>query len=251
MATIDLNCDMGESFGAWSMGNDAEIMDYVSSVNVACGSHAGDPSTIRKTVEMAKKKGVAIGAHPGFPDLQGFGRRKMSLSPDEVYDLVLFQVSALKGICEASGVSLHHVKAHGALYNQAARDAELAGAIARAVAAIDNCLVFYGLSGSALIEESEKLGLRAASEAFADRTYRSDGSLTPRTEPGALITDPRISVAQVVQMVRSQTVTATTGETIPIRAETICIHGDAKNALELAKAIRRGLSENSIGIRPI
>jgi UPF0271 protein len=175
----------------------------------------------------------------------------MSLSPDEVYDLVLFQVSALKGICEASGVSLHHVKAHGALYNQAARDAELAGAIARAVAAIDNGLVFYGLSGSALIEESQKLGLQAASEAFADRTYRSDGSLTPRTEPGALITDPRISVAQVVQMVTSQTVIAATGETVPIRADTICIHGDGKNALELAKAINRSLSENSIGIRPI
>src|SRR5688572_24711438 len=179
--SIDLNCDMGESFGAWKMGRDAELMDYVSSVNIACGFHAGDPTVIRKTVETGIKKGVAIGAHPSFPDLQGFGRRAMALSPQEVFDTVLYQTSAVKGICEALGVKLNHVKPHGALYNQAAKDKSLAEAIAEAVKSIDKNLIFYGLSGSFLISEAEKIGLKTASEVFADRSYQTDGSLTPRT----------------------------------------------------------------------
>ncbi|MGI8640158.1 MAG: LamB/YcsF family protein [Pyrinomonadaceae bacterium] len=248
MFSIDLNCDMGESFGAWTMGNDAALMDYVSSVNVACGFHAGDASVIRKTVETAIEKGVAIGAHPSFPDLQGFGRREMRISASEVFDIVLYQVAALKGICEAFGGKLHHVKPHGALYNQAAKDTNLAGAIAEAVKAIDEELIFYGLSGSCLISEAEKIGLRTASEVFADRTYQTDGSLTPRSEPNALISDTEKVVSQVLQMISGQVVTATGGEKVLLRAETVCIHGDGEHALEFAKTINANLREKGIKI---
>lgn len=250
MLSVDLNCDMGESFGAWRMGNDAELMDHVSSVNIACGFHAGDATTMRKTVEMAVEKGVAIGAHPSYPDLQGFGRRDMSLSMQEVFDIVLYQVSALKGICEASGGKLHHVKPHGALYNRAARDGELAHGIARAVWKIDPGLVLYGLSGSYLISEAGNYGLRTASEVFADRTYTADGALTPRSRPDALIESTRDAVNQVLQMIKSGTVTAVTGETIPIKAETICIHGDGGHAVEFAREIERALIEADIEISP-
>jgi UPF0271 protein len=249
MFSIDLNCDMGESFGAWRMGNDAALMDYVSSVNIACGFHAGDAGVMRETVEKAIEKGVAVGAHPGFPDLQGFGRREMKMSARDVFDIVLYQVSALKGICEASGGRLHHVKPHGALYNQAAKDASLAAAIAESVKAIDENLVFYGLSGSFLISEAEKLGLKTASEVFADRTYQTDGSLTPRSEPNALIQDPEKASEQVLQMIQTQTVTAAGGETVSIKAETVCIHGDGAHALEFARKIREKLIEKHIEIR--
>lgn len=248
MLKIDLNCDMGESFGAWRMGNDAELMNYVSSVNVACGFHAGDAGTMRETVQIAQQKGVAIGAHPSFPDLQGFGRREMSLSAQEIFDVVLYQISALKGICEAFGAKLHHVKPHGALYNLAARDAKAAEAVAKAVWQIDTNLIFYGLSGSFLISEAEKIGLKTASEVFADRTYQNDGSLTPRSQPNALISLSEESIKQVLQMITQQTVMATTGETIPIVAETICIHGDGERAVEFAKTINRCLREKSIKI---
>ncbi len=249
MLSIDLNCDMGESFGAWRMGNDAELMNYVSSVNIACGFHAGDASVMRKTVEAALEKGVAVGAHPSFPDLQGFGRRRMALSAQEIFDVVLYQVSALKGICEAFGAELHHVKPHGALYNQAAKDSQIARTIAKAVKAIDKNLVFYGLSGSCLISEAENLGLKTASEVFADRTYQADGSLTPRSETNALIEDSKQAVSQVLQMIKEQTVTATSGENVPLNAETICIHGDGENALEFARTIREKLINNGIQIR--
>ena len=251
MPTIDLNCDMGESFGAWKMGNDAALMDHVTSVNIACGFHAGDPTTIRKTIEIAIEKGMAIGAHPGYPDLQGFGRRSMSLSSEDVYDIVLYQLAALKGICEASGGKLHHVKPHGALYNQAAKAPDLSNAIARAVKAIDPNLVFYGGSGSFLISEAEKLGLRTASEVFADRTYQADGSLTPRTLPDALITEQSKSVAQALQMVTSGNVTALSGEVVDLEADTICIHGDGEHALEFAVALRAAFEERSIEVRPV
>ncbi len=241
---------MGESFGAWRMGSDAELMNYVSSVNIACGFHAGDATTMRKTVELAVEKGVAIGAHPSYPDLQGFGRRDMSLSMQEVFDIVLYQVSALKGICEASGGKLHHVKPHGALYNRAARDGELAHGIARAVWKIDPNLVVYGLSGSYLITEAEKYGLQTASEVFADRTYTVDGTLTPRSHPDAVIGNTQDAVAQVLQMIGSGTVTAATGETIPIKAETICVHGDGDHAVEFAIEIRRALVEGKIDVAP-
>jgi UPF0271 protein len=248
MLSIDLNCDMGESFGAWSMGNDAALMDFVSSVNVACGFHAGDASVMRKTVETAIEKGVAVGAHPSFPDLQGFGRREMQMSAQEIFDIVLYQVAALKGICEASGGRLRHVKPHGALYNQAAKDANLAAAIAKAVKTIDANLIFYGLSGSFLISEAEKLNLKTASEVFADRTYQTDGSLTPRSASDALINDTEKAVEQVLQMIQTQTVTATNGERISIKAETVCIHGDGEHALGFARMIRKSLIENKIQI---
>ncbi|HEX8735199.1 MAG TPA: 5-oxoprolinase subunit PxpA [Pyrinomonadaceae bacterium] len=248
---IDLNCDMGESFGAWRMGCDAELMNYVSSVNIACGFHAGDASVIRKTVEAASEKNVAIGAHPSFPDLQGFGRREMKMSAREIYDVVLYQVSAVKGICEARGARLHHVKPHGALYNQAAKDAEMARAVAEAVKASGAELIFYGLSGSFLISEAEKIGLKTASEVFADRTYQPDGSLTPRSQPDALIHDAEKSVAQVLQMIRAQTVTAANGEIVSIKAETVCIHGDGANALEFARTIKAKLAENGVKIESI
>ena len=248
MPSIDLNCDMGESFGAWTMGRDAELMDFVSSVNIACGFHAGDPSVMRRTVETAAEKGVAVGAHPGYPDLQGFGRRAMTFSPQEVFDMVLYQAAALKGICEASGTRLHHVKPHGALYNTAAKDRGLANAIARAVKSLDSELILYGLSGSLLISEAETEGLRTASEVFADRTYQPDGSLTPRSRPDALIANAGEAAAQALQMVRENNVTATTGEKVPLRAETVCIHGDGVRAVEFARAIREKLLENNIEI---
>jgi UPF0271 protein len=251
MPTIDLNCDMGESFGAWKMGNDAALMDHVTSVNIACGFHAGDPTTIRRTIQTAICKKVAIGAHPGYPDLQGFGRRNMSISSDEVYDIVLYQVAALKGICEAAGGRLHHVKPHGALYNQAAKNAELSAAIASAIYSIDPTLVLYGGSGTLLIEEARKLGLASASEVFADRTYQSDGSLTPRTQSNALIDDTDNAVAQALQMIETGTVTAASGEQVRIAAQTICIHGDGAHALEFAIALRRAFADNGIDVRPI
>jgi UPF0271 protein len=251
MLSVDLNCDMGESFGAWQMGRDAELMDYVSSINVACGFHAGDATVIRKTVETAINKDVAIGAHPSFPDLQGFGRRAMSLSAQEVFDVVLYQVSALKGICEAFGTTLHHVKPHGALYNQAAADARLAKAIVDAVKALDEDLILYGLSNSILIFEAEKINLKTASEVFADRTYRADGTLTLRTEPNALIHDTERAVSQVLQMIRKQSVTAATGEKVSLKSETVCIHGDGKNALLFAAAIHQKLTEKGVSIQTI
>lgn len=251
MLSIDLNCDMGESFGAWRMGNDAEIMNYVSSVNVACGFHAGDASVIRNTIEAALEKSIAVGAHPSFPDLQGFGRREMRMTAREIFDMMLYQVAAVKGICEAIGGRLNHVKPHGALYNQAAREAETARAVAEAVKAIDANLIFYGLSGSLLISEAEKLGLKTASEVFADRTYQNDGSLTPRSRPDALIHDAEKALAQVLQMIQAQTVTATDGEIISIKAETICIHGDGANAAEFARTINAKLAKSGITIKPL
>jgi len=250
MFSIDLNCDMGESFGAWRMGSDAELMNYVSSVNIACGFHAGDATVMRKTVEAAVKKGIAVGAHPSFPDLQGFGRREMSLSAQEIFDVTLYQISALKGICEASGVKLRHIKPHGALYNQAAKNSQIARAIAEAVKAIDKNLIFYGLSGSFLISEAENIGLQTASEVFADRTYQADGSLTPRTEPNALIETSDQAVAQILQIIMEQKVTAVNGETFALKAETVCIHGDGENALEFARAVREQLINNGIKIQP-
>jgi 5-oxoprolinase (ATP-hydrolysing) subunit A len=251
MSSIDLNCDMGESFGAWRMGNDAALMDYVSSINIACGFHAGDASVIRNTIETAIKKNVSIGAHPSFPDLQGFGRREMKMAAREIFDIVLYQVAAVKGICEAFGGKLHHVKPHGALYNQAAKDAETARAIAEAVKKIDAELIFYGLAGSNLISEAERIGLKTASEVFADRTYSEDGNLTPRSEPNALVEDEETAIKQVLQMIETQTVMATNGATVSLRAETVCIHGDGAHALRFAQTINAKLRESGVEIRAI
>lgn len=243
MQAIDLNCDMGEG-----CGNDAELMKFISSTNVACGFHAGDRAMMTETVELAIVRNVAIGAHPGYRDLENFGRTAMSLPTKEVFAIVVEQIESLRQICEPRGAFLQHVKPHGALYNQAARDRELAAAIAEAIASVDRNLILYGLSGSALISEAESAGLKTASEVFADRTYQIDGSLTPRTQSDALITDGEKAVAQALQMIRSGAVTATTGETVSIKAETLCIHGDGEHAVEFAKAIRDALASSGVSV---
>lgn len=248
---IDLNSDLGESFGPWPMGQDAALMESISSANVACGFHAGDPGAMRVTVALAREKGVAIGAHPGFPDLVGFGRREMKASPAEVEDFVLYQVAALAGIAAAQGVALQHVKAHGALYNMACRDRALADAIARAVAALDRTLILFGLPNSELIRAGEAAGLRTAAEVFADRAYDPDGSLTARSKPGSVIHDTASVVSRAVKMVRDKEVVATDGSTIVLQADTICLHGDTPGAAEHARAVRRGLEAAGIEIRPL
>lgn len=248
---IDLNCDMGESFGAWVMGNDEKLMKLISSANIACGFHAGDASIMRKTAELALHNGIAIGAHPGFDDLQGFGRRNMQLSPQEVYDICVYQIGAMFGVVRALGGKLHHVKPHGALYNMAAKDKNLAKAIAEATKAIHPDLILYGLSGSFLIREAKAVGLKTASEVFADRTYQNDGSLTPRSLPNALIESAEDAVNQVVMMVEENCVIATDGQKISLEADTVCIHGDGKHALEFATELRKRLIEKGIEIKTI
>lgn len=244
--TIDINCDLGESFGIYKIGNDEEMMKYVSSVNIACGFHAGDPSTMRKTVNLALQEGVAIGAHPGFPDLQGFGRREINVSPTEIYDITLYQIGALKGFVEVEGGILHHVKPHGALYNLAATNGEVAEAIAKAIFHLDKQLILYGLAGSRLINEGKKIGLQVANEGFVDRTYNSKGQLTPRTNPNAMITSEELALKQVMKIVKEQKVVATTGEEVSVEVDTICIHGDGEKAVQFAKMLQRQLTNNQI-----
>lgn len=251
MPRIDLNCDMGESFGAYEMGHDEAVLDHVSSANIACGFHAGDPRTMHRTVKMALDRGVAIGAHPGLPDLQGFGRRNMTLSRAEAYDCVIYQVGALSGFAQALGGKLTYVKAHGALYNMAARDPALAEAIASAVADYDRSMAFYGLAGSELIRAAQAAGLRAVSEVFADRSYQDDGSLTPRTQPGAMIEDVEVSVAQVRRMVLEGTVRSVSGKEVPVQADTLCIHGDQPGALAFVRRIRDELARAGIDVRAV
>ena len=236
--SIDLNCDMGESFGAFKIGNDEAIMPFISSANIACGFHAGDPGIMKKTVQMAIKHGVAIGAHPGLPDLQGFGRRNMNITAAEAYDLVVYQIGALNAITHAEGGILKHVKPHGALYNMAAKDTALAEAIAEAVLAVSPQLILYGLADSELIAASKRIGLPSAREVFADRTYQSDGTLTPRDQAGAVIVDADLAVEQVMRMIASGS------------ADTICLHGDGLHAVGFVRAIYAALQEKQIGIQP-
>ena len=248
---LDLNCDMGESFGAWRMGDDEAVLAHVTSANIACGFHAGDARTMQRTVRLAHARGVAIGAHPSLPDLHGFGRREMRVTPEEVHGFVLYQVGALAGICRAEGARLHHVKPHGALYNMAARDAGLAEAIAHAVRDFDQQLVLYGLAGSELIRAARAAGLRAASEVFADRTYQADGSLTPRSRADAMIGDAASAVAQVERMVRRGEVVATDGTVVHIQAHTLCIHGDEPGAATFAREIRTALESGGVQVGPV
>jgi 5-oxoprolinase (ATP-hydrolysing) subunit A len=236
--TLDLNSDLGESYGAWKMGNDEAVLGHVSSANIACGFHGGDPTTLRKTVAAAIKQGVAVGAHPSFQDLAGFGRRNMHISPQEAYDITVYQVGAVAGVVRSQGGTLHHVKAHGAFYNMAAKDAKLARAIAQAVRDFDSSLVLYGLAGSAMIQEAQALGLRVANEVFGDRSYQADGSLTPRSQPDAMITDVDKSVEQILRMVREKVIIATDGTRVPVQPDTLCIHGDQPNAVVFAQGIR-------------
>ncbi len=249
--TIDLNCDMGESFGAWAMGQDEALLDLVTSANIACGFHAGDPATMLRTVQLAATKGVAVGAHPSLPDLQGFGRRTMGISPEEARGLTLYQVGALAAFAKAAGTRLRHVKPHGALYNMAARDRALADAIAGAVRDLDPSLILVGLSGSELIKAGQDLGLRCASEVFADRGYEMDGSLSPRGQPGAMITDEDQAVARVLRMVLEGRAGSRTGVDLVIQAETVCIHGDQPKALAFAKRLRRALEEVGVEVRAL
>ncbi|PEI96366.1 lactam utilization protein LamB [Bacillus pseudomycoides] len=248
MVTVDLNCDLGEGFGAYKIGNDDKILPFVSSVNIACGFHAGDPTVMRQTVEKALKNDVEIGAHPGFPDLIGFGRRVMRVSPEEVYDYVLYQIGALDGFIRAAGARMHHVKPHGALYNMAATDQEIADAIAKAIYHINPDLFLYGLANSKFIQAAEKYELKLVQEAFADRTYQLDGTLTSRTEENALIKNEDIAIEQVLQMVKERNVKAVGEKIINIDAQTICIHGDGERAVQFAERIYRTFRLNNISI---
>jgi UPF0271 protein len=249
--SIDLNCDMGESFGAWRMGDDDAILALVSSANVACGFHAGDPATMWRTVQSAVARGVAVGAHPSLPDLAGFGRREMRITPEEVYELVVYQTGALAAFARAAGSALHHVKPHGALYNMSARDRELAAAIARAVRDFDRGLVLYGMAGSELIRAGLEAGIAVANEDFADRTYQRDGSLTPRSRPDALIDDVEVSVSQVKRMVQDGQVQAVDGTIVAMEPDTLCIHGDAPQAATFAARIRAELDAAGVAVRTI
>ncbi|AXF56325.1 LamB/YcsF family protein [Salicibibacter kimchii] len=251
MKTIDMNCDMGESFGVYKLGSDEEILPHISSANIACGFHAGDPSTMRKTVKLAIENDVAIGAHPGLPDLMGFGRRHIDLLPEEAYDIVSYQVGALWGVVQSEGGHMRHVKAHGMLYNRATQDPELSDAIARAVYDIDPNLVLFGLAGGEILKAGEKVGLKTGSEVFADRTYQENGTLTSRREKNAMIEDADKAGDQVIRMIDEGKVQSQQGKDVDILAETVCIHGDGPHALEFAKKVRHKIENASINVHPI
>lgn len=245
MIKCDLNCDMGEG-----IGNDAAIIPYITSANITCSYHAGDKTTMRDTILLAKNAGVAIGAHPSFLDRENFGRTEIKeITPWQVYDLVTTQLKLLQKIALECNAQLHHLKPHGALYNMAARDASLAKAISHALYDFDKSLILFGLSGSYLIIEAKEMGIKTASEVFADRTYQDDGSLTPRTKSDALIHDVEQSLKQVLQMIKTGKVTSTSGKEIPIIAETICLHGDGENAATFAKTIHDRLKAESVEMR--
>lgn len=246
MKIIDINCDMGEG-----IGNDEQLMQYISSANIACGYHAGDETTMKITVELCKKYNVAIGAHPSYPDKENFGRTDMLLPTGEIYELVKKQIVLLKKITEESGVSINHVKPHGALYNMAARDKNIAAVIALAIIDTDRNLILYGLSGSQSIIEGKKHGLKTASEVFADRTYKDEGNLSPRNKPGAMIEETEKAVAQAIQMVKKGKVTSVNNKLVAIIADTICIHGDGVQAVEFAKSIHDSFIKEGIQIKSI
>jgi UPF0271 protein len=248
MRYVDLNADLGESFGAWQMGADAELLPLISSANVACGFHAGDPRVMARIVALAKRHGVRVGAHPGYPDLVGFGRRAMACTPDEITADLLYQIGALAAFCRAEGVPLHHVKPHGALYNQAAVDEAVAAAVAEAVRRFDPGLILYALPGSALQRAGEERGLTVHCEVFADRGYRADGTLVPRSAPGALLSNEEAAEEQVVMMVLHGKVRAVTGELVPVWADTICLHGDGPHAVAFARRIRARLEADGVRI---
>jgi UPF0271 protein len=249
MAYIDLNADIGESVGAWRMGLDTDLLSLVSSANIACGYHAGDPRTMTESVAHCLRHGVAIGAHPSYPDREGFGRREMALSPREIREAVIYQVGALAGIAAAAGARLVHVKPHGALYNRAAIDAAAAEAIACAVRDIDPSLALVGLAGSLLPAAGRAAGLRVLEEGFADRRYTARGLLAPRGEAGAMIEDPAESAAQVLAMVCEGKVSAIDGEPVMLRVDTVCLHGDGPQAVVFAHQLRRALSGAGVVVR--
>ena len=249
MHRIDLNCDMGEGFGSYRIGADEQLMRHITSANIACGYHAGDPGTICATVRMALKHGVAVGAHPGLPDLIGFGRRRMDITPREAYEMTVYQVGAVMAFAVSEGGKLSHVKPHGALYNMAAKDKVLAEAIAEAVYKVDGSLKLYGLSGSELIYASERIGLTAVNETFADRTYEEDGTLTPRSVAGAVLHDPEAAAAQATLMVKEGKVLTRLGNVVGVQADSICVHGDSPDAIGHVLALRKVLEGAGVRIQ--
>jgi len=248
---VDLNCDLGEAFGAYQMGSDSDVIAQVTSVNVACGLHAGDPLIMQETVLEAKKNGVAVGAHPGFPDLQGFGRRRMYLSPAEVEAYVLYQVGALSAFLQAAGLRLQHVKPHGALYHMAALDFELALAIGQAIARFDSSVIYCGMAGSEMQKAAAELGLRFAGEAFAERTYGADGLLVPRGHPGAVIENAAEAARRAVRMAKEGLVKAVDGSDVRVCADTICLHGDNAHAVAVARQVRSFLEAAEVELLPM
>lgn len=248
MYRVDLNSDLGESFGRYTIGMDAKIIPLISSANIACGYHAGDPVVMEKTVAAAKEAGVHVGAHPGFPDLMGFGRRNMSVTPAEAKAYVLYQLGALEAFCKAKGMKLQHVKPHGALYNMAAKDSQLSRAICEAIYEYDKELIVMALSGGELIRAAKATGLRSASEVFADRAYEEDGTLVDRRKEGAMITNEDEAIARVIRMIKEKKVTAITGNDISIQADSVCVHGDGEKALAFVEKIRKELIKETIEI---
>lgn len=250
MATyFDFNCDMGESFGAWSMGLDRDVIRFVTSANIACGFHAGDPATMRRTVQLAEAHDVGIGAHPGFPDLQGFGRRNLAATPDDVRNDLVYQIGALTAFTTAK--RLQHVKPHGALYNMAVPGGDLARAIGEAVLEVDPTMFLVVLAGSPWAAQAEKMGLRVAREAFADRAVTADGTLVPRSKPGAVIHDTQAVIERSVRLVTEGTVMAITGETVNMQADTLCLHGDTPDAVTLASALRTALETAGVTMKAL
>jgi len=246
LKTVDLNCDMGESYGAWKMGADAEVMPFISSANIACGFHGGDPATIRTTVALAVRHGVSIGAHPSLPDLQGFGRRAMKITPQDMYDLVVYQAGAVEGFARAAGSRLHHIKCHGALYNMAANDEALSEAMVKAAKGLG--VMLYVLSNSLNHQIARRAGIPVFGEVFADRGYADDGTLWPRSKPGAMIEDADKAVKQALAMVEDGYVTSVNGKRVAVAADTVCIHGDQPGAAVFASRIREEFSRKGIRI---
>lgn len=251
MLKTDLNSDLGESFGAYKIGDDENVLGCVSSANIACGFHAGDPCVLRKTVALAKKAGVAIGAHPGYPDLVGFGRRNMSVSPQDMHDYTLYQLGAFAAFAKAEGMEVQHLKPHGAMYNMAAKDINLSLAICRAIKEYSGDIIFMGLAGSCMEQAAKELNIKWAGEAFADRAYTDEGTLVPRGTPGAMIEDEDLAVARVIAMIKTGKVKSITGKDITIGASTVCVHGDSPKALAFAKKIRAALENESIAVTPL
>lgn len=251
MYKVDLNSDLGESFGRYTIGSDDRIIPLITSANIACGFHASDPVVMMKTVNMVKKAGTGAGAHPGYPDLMGFGRRNMNVSHEEAKAYTLYQISALGGTCKAAGVKLSHVKPHGAMYNMAGKDYELSKAICEAIKEYDPSLIVMGLAGSQMVKAARDMGLKTAEEVFADRAYEEDGSLVARSKPGAMIEDEDEAIARVVRMIKEGKVQAITGNDIDIKADSVCVHGDGEKALLFVEKIRKALTDEGIEICPL
>jgi UPF0271 protein len=250
VGAIDLNADLGEAFGVWSMGDDEAMLDLVTSANIACGFHAGDPSTMRRVCRAAAERHVKIGAQVSYPDLAGFGRRFIDIDPDELRDAVLYQLGALDGFAQVAGTGVAYVKPHGALYHACITHPEQAEAVASAAHEYDPSLAVLGAPGSPLLAVADALGMEPIAEAFADRAYRSDGTLLPRSEPGAVLTDPAVVAARAVAIATERRVTAVDGSPVEVRVRSICIHGDTHGAVALARAVRAGLETAAVGIHP-